>query len=43
MFLTMISIDPINPVINNPKSSIIPKEIAAQKPWNVQASGIAKT
>ena len=39
----MINIDPINPATNSPKSSIIPKEIAAQKPSNVQTSGIAKT
>ena len=39
----MISIDPINPATNNPKSSNILNEIAAQKPRNVHISGITKT
>jgi len=38
----MISIDPSNPATNNPKSSIIPNEIAAQTPMNDHASGIAR-
>ena len=42
LFRKMISNDPSNPAANNPKSSVIPREAAAQKPMNDHAKGIAK-